>query len=209
MQTALWLCLFWLACPWHCSAQAQQTYLVRQRDDSFIVKIDPRLLLNFRQEFESGLRQRIVLSTAAVRPKQVQQDTEHAHLRTCDITHDLWQQDFGLVVAEGGHKRGRRFRTLLQALHACLSFRIAESWVRQSAEVDSKGRFILVTELLLNPVSKAARRRIKQWINKPSDQVSLRGGTFFGSFVNLFLGKQLAESDFRKTFRSGTLVVRP
>ena len=58
----------------------------------------------------------------------------------------------------------------------------------------------------LNPLSPDTVQRIRRWLSK-SGAGQLRGDAFFGSFVSIFVSRQLGSAEHALAFRSSTYVV--
>jgi hypothetical protein len=109
------------------------------------------------------------------------------------VVYDLWDDLYTVRLdGPGGRKtievkeRSKAF-TLLTGLDAVT--------VASLTDVPYEAHHLLAIVAELNPVSKETRAEVRRWLSQGTSGGLDRGGSFFGSFVSVFVNPKVAEAD--------------
>ncbi|MGE0784938.1 MAG: hypothetical protein AB7S26_04555 [Sandaracinaceae bacterium] len=152
-----------------------------------------------RRKLASGLPQTLVVRTYAYR-------TGGAPItfaaRTCRVTFDLWEEVYRVEVREPGVDGDETHGSIEDVLARCL----VSQHVPIGAAGDYEGLigqsiyFAVLIEL--NPLSPDTVRRLRRWLARPAGGGRIGGEAFFGSFVSLFVNRQIGAAERTLRFRS-------
>jgi hypothetical protein len=124
---------------------------------------------------------------------------------SCRIVYDLWEGGFRVERQTERDDRALAVRDIAGVLDACLD--IHELGLGSGAVYNghrgSRVYFAAIVEL--NPLSPDTVQRIRRWLSKGGGP--LAGDAFFGSFVSIFVSRQLGSAEQSLTFRSKTYEV--
>ena len=155
----------------------------------------------------SGLPQRIVTRVYAYAEHGAPEPI-NVSLQSCRVVYDLWEGVYRVQVQTDASDRSIVVPDLAAVSHACLD-------VRKLAlgDLESFGRFrdrrvYFAVLIELNPLSPDTVQRIRRWLSKPAGG-QLRGDAFFGSFVSIFVSRQMGSAERSLAFRSATFSVPP
>lgn len=153
-----------------------------------------------RRKLESGLPQTLTFRVLTYHD----QSSEPVALfdRTCRVTYDLWEEIFRVEIAEAGRRRTLTLDGVASVLNRCLVADQLSAAGPSAVETQRRIYFGVLVEL--NPMSEATVRRIRRWLARPSEG---EGEAFFGSFVSLFVNRELGEAERRVRFRSQWIAV--
>lgn len=125
---------------------------------------------------------------------------------SCRVAYDLWEEVFRVQLQTDQTDRAVIARSLSEVHELCLVMRQhgvgrAEDYARLS------GRSIyFAVSVEQNPISRGTIERIRRWLSRPSSN-SMGGDAFFGSFVSLFVNRQIGAAERLLQFRSPAHVV--
>lgn len=156
-----------------------------------------------RQKLKSGLPQTIVVRVVAHREDRDQPVGFSA--QSCRVLYDLWQGSYRVQLDLPGQSLDMSFTELDDVIERCLQ--VSELPVPARIGVDLSGqRVYYAVAVELNPLSQDTVRRIRRWLSRPAGG-QLGGDAFFGSFVSIFVGRQIGTADKAFMFRSRVWVV--
>lgn len=161
---------------------------------------------NVRETLERGLPQTLVMRVYAYRSNG---EPLAVTARSCRVTLDLWERVYRVEVQEVGGDRSERFAALDGVLGRCLvADRVPVGSARDYAgQAGERIYFAVLIEL--NPVSPESVHRLRRWLARPAAGGRGSGDAFFGSFVSLFINRQIGSAQRTLRFRSQDVVVRP
>lgn len=159
---------------------------------------------NVRETLERGLPQTLVMRVYAFRSNG---DPLAVAARSCRVTLDLWERVYRVEVQELGGDRSARFATLDGVLGRCL---VADRMPIGTPADYAEGQRVYFAVLIeLNPVSPESVHRLRRWLARPAAGGRDGGDAFFGSFVSLFINRQIGSAQRTLRFRSQDVAVRP
>lgn len=127
-------------------------------------------------------------------------------VQSCHVVYDLWQAVFRVDVEGPTKTRNLEFGTPGQVLQTCL--RLDHLRFGGDELQRARGERVYCAVLIeLNPISQATLERIRRWLSRPSSGGPLRGDAFFGSFVSIFVGRDIGRAERSGAFRSQSWVV--
>jgi hypothetical protein len=160
---------------------------------------------HIRTEVRSGLSRTLAIQVLAYRRSGGRPIA--AEQITVRVLYDLWEDIYRVQRRVGDQSQTVRARTIEGAIAAC--FTVAGQPVGQAADWarlnDREIYFAVVAEF--NPVSDATVRQVRRLISRRNTQ-SLDNATV-GSFVSLFVNRQIGEADRVLRFRSRFQRARP
>lgn len=190
------------------SAQSVQrrTLGVNFRDGVPALSFSARDLItnDIRQKLTRGTRQLMVMRVYAYlqsreRPIAITQTS-------CEVTYDVWEEEFRVQKADAANETTVRVATLEQVIDRCLV--VHDLRVGQPADWRAfQGRQVSFAAILeFNPMSRATVRRVRQWLSHPGGG-RLEGEAFFGSFVSIFINRNIGDAERTLRFESQTVLV--
>ncbi len=155
-----------------------------------------------RRRLSHGLLQTIVMRTYAY-------GTDAAApiavtVRSCHVVYDIWDARYSVDVRTELAERSATISTLEGVIETCLVadhvvVGDAAAWRRRHGEHVTFG---VVVEL--NPVTPDMVQRIRGWLARPEGGAA-PDDAFFGSFVSLFVTRQIGDAERTLRFRSQEL----
>lgn len=128
--------------------------------------------------------------------------------RACRVTYDLWDETYRVRIEDGRRERDESFEDVSGVLRRCLvADRIAIG--RRADYAGLRGEniyFAVVVEV--NPIDPSTVRRLRRWLARPAGGGRIGGSAFFGSFVSLFVNRQIGAAERTRRFRSQLVRVR-
>jgi hypothetical protein len=162
-----------------------------------------------REKMRSGLPTRVVVQLSLER--QGRKKAVAYWARDVEVTYDLWEENFQVVIEDDQGRRRTRVRTLDEAINICGTlWRVPVGPV--AALEPGTYRVRVLAEA--NPVSKEMIENIRRWLARssaaPSGSASAESRTnFFGSFVGVFVDRKIGEADKSVGFVSQWFDVGP
>ena len=109
-------------------------------------------------------------------------------------TYDLWDEVYLVTIDEaGGRKTTKRVKYRAEALK--LMTEIDSMPIARTADLPYEKQFGLAMTVELNPVSKETLAEVRRWLSQGTGGGLDRGGSFFGSFVSVFVNPKIPEAD--------------
>lgn len=160
---------------------------------------------NVRQRLASGLEQTMVTTVFAYGGR-TRRPIASAQVE-CSITYDLWQQRYRVRHAVGGRDQDSsiyQYDKLSDVLDRCLGIRALPigDFEDYRNRIGSSLYFAVLSEF--NPVSRRTVERIRRLLarNRGVDD-----GQVFGSFVGIFVNKNIGAAERSLRFRSQQVTV--
>ena len=155
-----------------------------------------------QRKLQSGLPQTILMRIYAYRDGQGEPLAVSA--RTCRVVYDLWEEVYRLEQQTSNHDRSTTASSLDQVLNRCL---IARDYpIGGNHDYHRGDRIYFAVLIEFNPLSPQTVQRIRRWLARPAGG-RVDGEAFFGSFVSLFVNRQIGAAERTLRFRSQTVEV--
>jgi len=180
---------------------------IERKSDGLHVSFDASEFANqeLLNKLQSGLPQNVVVKVAAYNEKGKQPWA--VSVQSCRVVYDLWEGSYHVRLDRPQGSRDLAVRDERKVVDACLRLReLALPHDPKQQRVGSVAFCAVVVEL--NPISPATVRRIRRWLSRSSSG-QLKGEAFFGSFVSIFVGHDIASAERSLSFRSQSWVVPP
>ncbi len=108
-------------------------------------------------------------------------------------TYDLWDEVYMISLEEPGVRRSKRVKYRAEALK--LLTEIDDMPIAKIADLPYDKVYALAMTVELNPVSKETLAEVRRWLSQGTGGGLDRGGSFFGSFVSVFVNPKIPEAD--------------
>jgi len=152
-----------------------------------------------KQKLASGLPQRIVTRVYAF-PERGGDRPVAITAASCRVVYDIWEAVYRVEEQTPAIDRARTTRDPAEALATCLEPKTLAVGDR-SAFAKLVGRRVYFGVIIeLNPLSADTVQRIRRWLSRAGGE--LGGDAFFGSFVSIFVSRQLGAAERAFSFRS-------
>ena len=109
------------------------------------------------------------------------------------VYYDLWDEIYVVQVDGPNGSRTEKVRYRAEALR--LLTNLEEVPVVPLASIPYTTHYVLALVVELNPVSQATLTEVRRWLSQGSGGGLDRGGSFFGSFVSVFVNPKVADAD--------------
>lgn len=199
LASALLACLI-LGAPKVRSDELPTRKIALTRMDSLLyASLDYRDVIDgsLQKKLTSGLPTRIVTQINLERHQKNKPLSYWA--RSVSIVYDLWEEVFVVTVEDPQGQRRTKVSTAEQAVG--LACRVDRSAVAHLGELP-EGVYRLRVSIEVNPVSKEMVEKIRHWLARPPGGGEISQGSFFGSFVGIFVDRQIGQADRTSTFVS-------
>ena len=151
------------------------------------------------RKLNSGLPQTFVVEAYAYRERDGELLAGAA--QTCRVVYDLWEGTYRVRLQRVGKRKSLELRTPEEVLRTCL--RINRLPFERAALAEARGTRVYCAVLVeFNPISQATLERIRRWLSRPSSAGAMRGDAFFGSFVSIFVGRDIGRAERSAAYRS-------
>lgn len=173
---------------------------VRWHEGAPLVNFSVRDFLSkeVKKKLESGLPQRIVTRVYAFPERGDRPIAITA--ASCRVVYDLWEGVYRVEEQTPAIDRARTARDPTDALSTCLEPKTLAIGDR-AAFGKHAGRHLYFGVIIeLNPLSADTVQRIRRWLSRAGGE--LGGDAFFGSFVSIFVSRQLGAAERAFSFRS-------
>jgi hypothetical protein len=117
------------------------------------------------------------------------------------IWYDLWDEVYMLRLDDPAGRRTLKIKYRAEALKTLTA--LDDIACARLADLPYDQVYTLGMEVELNPVSKETLAEVRRWLSQGTGGVD-RGGSFFGSFVSVFVNPKIAEADRILRLRSQT-----
>jgi len=121
--------------------------------------------------------------------------------------YDLWDETFQCAVSGPGGRTTYKVRRRDEALNILTRFE--QLPLADLATVAIRQRYVVAAIAELNPVSKETMAEVRRWLSQGSGGGLDRGGSFFGSFVSVFVNLKVPEADRVVRLRSRPFFRKP
>ena len=173
---------------------------------------DLRISVGFREMFDAQLRKRLKsgFATTVVMRVYLYRKRDGAPVslavRTLKAYYDPWDEEYLLKTRDHRGATSRRFRdqrAIVDRLTSLWRFPIA-----RIGQIQQGAQYFVAVIAEVNPVDERLLAEVRRWLRNPHGGHRQVGGeSFFGSFVSIFVGKQLGSADRSLLFRSRVWVV--
>lgn len=109
------------------------------------------------------------------------------------VFYNLWDEDYELELAEPSGRRTVKVKYKAEALK--LLTEIDELPVAALASIPLEKHHVLGMVVELNPVSQQTLAEVRRWLSEGTGGGLDRGGSFFGSFVSVFVNPKIPAAD--------------
>ena len=154
-------------------------------------------------KLQSGLPQTLVLRVM-LRP-QGRTSVVAASAQSCRVLYDLWEGTYRVQLDQPGRSIDLTLRTAREVVERCLRASHLPMAIDGFQAVSDQRLYFSVT-VELNPLSQATVKRIRRWLSR-SGGSQLGGDAFFGSFVSIFVGREIGTAEKSLSFRSRAWLV--
>jgi hypothetical protein len=143
------------------------------------------------ESLDSGFRTTVVIRLWVYRV-DADQPVAFAVLRRSAV-YQLWDEEYELRLEGPGGRRDVRVKTRGEALK--LLTNLDDVKIADAAAVAKGEMHVLAVVAELNPVSSETLAEVRRWLSKGTGAGLDRGGTFFGSFVSVFVNLKIPDAD--------------
>ena len=109
------------------------------------------------------------------------------------VVYELWDEDYELRLEGPGGRRDVRVKTRSEALS--LLTELDSVKIAEAAALPQGSLHVLAVVAELNPVSSETLAEVRRWLSQGTGAGLDRGGTFFGSFVSVFVNLKIPDAD--------------
>jgi hypothetical protein len=142
-------------------------------------------------QLDTGIPSTVVIQIAVI-PKDAT-DPVAVQLIQRTVWYDLWDEVYMLRLEEPGGRRNLRVKYRAEALKILTT--IEDVPCAHLADLPYEAVYHLEMVVELNPVSKETLAEVRRWLSQGTGGGLDRGGSFFGSFVSVFVNPKIAEAD--------------
>lgn len=171
----------------------KQTMTFLERAGSIYVTANVTSLFDARayERLEKGLPNTVVIRLW-VYPEGKAKPTGFVLLHnTC--VYDLWREVYDCVRSGPSGRRPYKVKFRAEALKLLTTLDGVP--IADVARVPYEERHVVAAVAELNPVSKETMAEVRRWLSQGSGGGLDRGGSFFGSFVSVFVNLKVPEAD--------------
>jgi hypothetical protein len=209
MRALLTLALLLLVTPVHAQDARVRTRRVgaHWRDGVPHVDFSARDLADerLRERLSSGLPETLLMRVYAYRPG-ANAPLAVAPL-SCTVTFDIWEEVYSVLVQDAGTDRTETYDDLDGVLSRCL--RAQRMPVGRAGDYPAGADNVYFAVLVeLNPLTPDTVHRMRRWLARPASGGRVGGDAFFGSFVSLFVNRQIGSAERTLRFRSQDIAVQ-
>lgn len=173
---------------------------VRWHEGAPLVNFAVRDFVNkeVKSKLGSGLPQRIVTRVYAFPERGDRPIALTA--ASCRVVYDLWEAVYRVEEQTPAIDRARTARDPVDALATCLEPKTLAIGDGAAFRKLAGKRVYFGVIIELNPLSADTVQRIRRWLSRAGGE--LGGDAFFGSFVSIFVSRQLGAAESALSFRS-------
>jgi hypothetical protein len=143
------------------------------------------------EALESGLPATVVVRLWIFRPDSTEPVAFQLLQRR--IVYDLWDEVYQVRLDGPGGRRTMKVKFRAEALRLVTSLEAVP--IAALADLPAGEVFSLALVAELNPVAAETLAEVRRWLSQGGGGGLDRGGSFFGSFVSVFVNPKLAEAD--------------
>jgi hypothetical protein len=151
-----------------------------------------------RRQLARGLQQTIVMRTYAYGDRTT---PIAVSVRSCQVVYDIWADRYSVDIRTESSDRSVTLDTVDDVVEACL---VADHLVVGDAAAwrgRHGDRITFGVVLELNPITPDMVQRIRRWLARPEGGAA-PDEAFFGSFVSLFVNRQISAAERTASFSS-------
>ncbi|HUQ01312.1 MAG TPA: hypothetical protein VM261_02400 [Kofleriaceae bacterium] len=171
----------------------KQTMKFTERGTSIYVTGNVTSVFDARayDKLENGLTSTVVIRLWAY-PENRAKPTGFVLLhRTC--VYDLWGETYSCALSGPTGRRTYKVKFKAEALKMLTG--LDQVPIADTKDVSLEERYVVAVVAELNPVSKETLAEVRRWLSEGSGGGLDRGGSFFGSFVSVFVNLKIPEAD--------------
>jgi hypothetical protein len=157
--------------------------------DAFTKKITENL--------QSGLPTRLVIQISL--EKKGKKKPVSYWARTVSVVYDLWAEVYIITVEDNRGRRRAKVSTVDEVID--LAGKVSRCQIADVSGL-APGPYRLRTLIEVNPVSKEMIENIRRWLAQKPEGSSTGNANFFGSFVGIFVDRQIGKADYTSAFIS-------
>ncbi len=124
------------------------------------------------------------------------------HLLQRRVIYALWEEVYVIEFDEPGGAGRKVFKDKRKAEALKRLTTIDDVAIARLADIPLEDVFHLALEVELNPVSDEILAQVRRWLSQGTSGGLDRGGSFFGSFVSVFVNPKIAGADRALRIRS-------
>lgn len=157
-----------------------------------------------REKLKSGLPQTIMMRVFVHLPGGGKQPLALS-AQSCRVIYDLWSGSYHVQLDRPGRSSELSVATAKQVIEQCL---VVNALPLSGFDVPRyRGKQLNISVgVELNPLSQATVQRIRRWLSRPAGG-QLGGNAFIGSFVSIFVGRDIGSAEKSITYRPRTWMV--
>jgi hypothetical protein len=106
---------------------------------------------------------------------------------------DLWEEVYDLRLDGPGGRVTKKVKFRADALKLLTA--LDQVPIARKADIPFGSNHVLAVEAELNPVSEQTMAEVRRWLTQGTGGGLDRGGSFFGSFVSVFVNPKVAAAD--------------
>jgi hypothetical protein len=150
------------------------------------------------EKLENGLTSTVVIRLWAYPEKRAKPTGFVLLHRTC--VYDLWGEIYSCALSGPNGRRTYKVKFRAEALKLLTA--LDQVPIADTKDVALEERYVVAVVAELNPVSKETLAEVRRWLSEGSGGGLDRGGSFFGSFVSVFVNLKIPEADRVARIRS-------
>jgi hypothetical protein len=109
------------------------------------------------------------------------------------VVYDIWDEIYTVRVDGPGGRKTTKVKERSKAFTLLTSLEVEP--LAPLTDVPYETHHVLAMVAELNPVSKETLAEVRRWLSQGTGDGLDRGGSFFGSFVSVFVNPKVAEAD--------------
>jgi hypothetical protein len=189
---ALVMCLALPALADDDAPELQRMKFVERGDNLFVTTVLTKLFDSASYEaLDTGIPSTVVIRLW-VFPKDSTEPVGFQLLQRT-VWYDLWDEVYMLRLDDPAGRRTLKVKYRAEALKLVTA--IDDIPCARLADLPYEAVYNLGMEVELNPVSKETLAEVRRWLSQGTGGGLDRGGSFFGSFVSVFVNPKIAEAD--------------
>lgn len=153
----------------------------------------------------SGLPQTLLMRIYAY-PERSRQPAAISAI-SCRVAYDLWEEVFRVQLQTDWNDRSVIARSIEEVHELCLVVRNRAVGRAENYDPLASRALYFAVSVEQNPISRGTVERIRRWLSRPSASGAMGGDAFFGSFVSIFVNRQIGAAERVVQFRSPNHVI--
>jgi hypothetical protein len=148
----------------------------------------------------SGLPQTLVMHVVAYPERR--REPVALSTTSCRVVYDLWEEVFRIHRDIDGHERSSTAPSIAEVHEHCLVMRDRPIGRPEDYATARGSDVYFAVAVEQNPISRGTVERIRRWLSRPHQSGTMGGDAFFGSFVSVFVNRQIGSAERVLQFRS-------